>query len=471
MNFTTQLSIKSALRFALPCIASCLLLSACSSEGSEMNPDDTNPTAPGSIRFTASAPYASDAATTRIGIGDNKPDVMNESDWDNDEPVIWLEGDAVSVFFVPVGDGAAIHAKFLVDDESISNGGKSAELVSDSEFNPSELNGEYTIYAFSPYNSNNSLNNMTLDLSSQSQSVNADATNYSHLGKTAYMRANAGDAIFDNGRQTAGEVNLAFDHITSFLRFHIKNGLGEAINVTSISLSHANLSNTGVYSVEDGSLTPNSLNSTINLSFSGSGHQLANDDNFDAYMSTFPVSASLNSDEELLISITLYGVEEPFEYSVSPSELGYASLSDMFAVSTRFLFEVNLNVYTVPKFTHLGYEYSFLEIRVGLGSVRYLDGIPFVPRNTLSSCCADGWSYVSSGIMQLMTVGDRVSFYNALMPHFGGCLSSNNTLVGSSNIYFGGGLSIDYLDASGNLRLAEGISYNHLRAICRRIVQ
>ena len=40
MNFTTQLSIRSALRLALPCLASCLLLAACSNEGSEMNPDD-----------------------------------------------------------------------------------------------------------------------------------------------------------------------------------------------------------------------------------------------------------------------------------------------------------------------------------------------------------------------------------------------------------------------------------------------
>jgi hypothetical protein len=345
MNFTTQLSIKRALRFALPCLASCLLLAACSNEGSEMNPDNVNPAAPGSIRFTASAPLASETKTTRIGIDSaNKPDVTNENDWDRDEPVIWLEGDAVSVFFVSTADGSTIHAKFVVDDESISNNGKSAELVSDSEFNPSALDGEYTIYAFSPYASTNTLNNMTLDLSSQTQAVNADATNYSHLGKTAYMRANAGNTSFNNGALTGDEVNLAFDHITSFIRFHIKNGLGKDINVTGISLNHTFMNEKSEYSVEAGFLTSNSYNATINLSFSGSGHLLSNNAEFDAYMSTFPVNTDGSSNN---LSLTVNYIVESTPYTsthrIPHNDLADVSDTDiLFPKSTRLLFEIPL---------------------------------------------------------------------------------------------------------------------------------
>ena len=411
MNFTTQISVKSALRFALPCLASCVLLSACSSEGPEMNPDNVNPTAPGSIRFTASAPLASEAKTTRIGIdGANKPDVTDDNDWDSDEPVIWLEGDAVSVFFVPTAGGNPIHAKFVVEDESISNGGKSAELVSDSDFDPSALDGEYTIYAFSPYASTNSLNNMTLDLSSQTQSVNADATNYSHLGNTAYMRANAGNATFANGRLTDGDVNLAFEHITSFLRFHIKNSLGEPINVTDISISHANLSETGVYSVETGSLTSNSLNSTINLSFSGSGNPLSKNAGFDAYMSTFPVNISaVSSKLDLTVSYNV-GVEtSTVTYEISQGNLADLVATEfLFEKSSRFLFNIVLSAPDPAKdflddLNYNGYTYNPIRWEKFLISParflcdqlpnRTVDGKQYCDCSTgVTNLCPRGWS-------------------------------------------------------------------------------
>ena len=442
MNFTTQLSIKSALRFALPCLASCVLLAACSNEGSEMNPDDANPTAPGSIRFTASAPLASDAATTRIGIDSaNKPDVTNESDWDRAEPVIWLEGDAVSVFFVPTAGGNAIHAKFLVDDESISNDGKSAELVSDGEFDPSELDGEYTIYAFSPYAATNTLNNMTLDLSSQTQSVNADATNYSHLGNTAYMRANAGDASFDNGILTDGEVNLAFDHITSFLRFHIKNELDGFINVTDISLSHTFMSNESTYSVATGSLNSNGLNKTINLSFSGAGQPLYPNVEFDAYMSTFPVT---HFGSESILNLTVYYTDatgtQMVTYPIPQSDLVDMTENDcLFPKSSRFLFDIaigNTTNFPNPNEMTLGNygvtwdqvnDPALIHVSNDSGSfVKYFDLIDFCPSGYMPMT-SEVLAHIIPALTTMFNSGDRS--FTAYARESGGIMYPERVLI------------------------------------------
>ena len=432
MNFTTQLSIKSALRFALPCIASCLLLTACSNEGSEMNPGDTNPAAPGSIRFMASAPLASDAATTRIGIGENKPDVTDESDWDRAEPVIWLEGDAVSVFFVPTAGGNPIHAKFVVEDGSISNGGKSAELVSASDFDPRALDGEYTIYAFSPYASTNTLNNMTLDLSSQTQAVNADATNYSHLGNTAYMRANAGDATFENGALTGGEVNLAFDNITSFLRFHIKNELGGFINVTDISLTHTFMSNTSTYSVATGSLTTTNLNETINLSFSGAGQPLYPNVEFDAYMSTFPVT---HFGSESLLYLTVYYTDatgtQMITYPIPQSDLvDLSETACLFPKSSRFLFDIVLQPSDpaseyLDDLTHNGTTYTPIRWENLLVSpANYIatllpytifDGYMYFEANPETvNICPEGWTILSVDIVDALQPEMRAQLFGAI---------------------------------------------------------
>jgi len=385
------------------------------------------PTAPSSIRFTASAPLASETKTTRIGIDSaNKPDVTNESDWDRAEPVIWLEGDAVSVFFVSKGGGEAIHAKFVVDDESISNNGKSAELVSDIDFDPSALDGEYTIYAFSPYASTNTLNNMTLDLSSQTQAVNADATNYSHLGKTAYMRANAGDATFANGIITGGEVNLAFDHITSFLRFHIKNGLDGFINVTDISLSHTFMSNASTYSVATGSLNSNGLNQALNLSFSSSGQPLYPNNEFDAYMSTFPV---IHYGTSNILNLTVYYTDatgtQMVTYQIPQSDLVDMTETDcLFPKSSRFLFDVTINDNTItppyPTIEDGEYIYSWTNINQDATGVVVIDGDPYVRLVDLPTICPDGWTLLNGQIIQFMSTDELENLYKTLVPPLGG---------------------------------------------------
>jgi len=479
MNFTIQLSIKSALRFALPCLASCLLLAACSNEGSEMNPDDLNPTAPSSIRFTASAPLTSDAATTRIGIDSaNKPDVTNESDWDRAEPVIWLEGDAVSVFFVPTVGGNAIHAKFLVDDESISNGGKSAELVSDSDFDPSALDGEYTIYAFSPYASTNTLNNMTLDLSSQTQAVNADATNYSHLGNTAYMRANAGNAAFANGILTDGEVNLAFDHITSFLRFHIKNGLGGFINVTDISLSHTFMSNESTYSVATGSLNSNGLNKTINLSFSGAGQPLYPNVEFDAYMSTFPVT---HFGSESILNLTVYYTDatgtQMVTYPIPQSDLVDMTETDcLFPKSSRFLFEITLGNTTFgpnPNEMRVGnYGITWNQVNdLSLITIQNEHGI-FVDYDKVASSCPTGYDYFTFAILTDLEYLLADLYNKNQLPFIGAFFTNTHSMVSTDRVDIVGGTSGGYALLFDPLQIQPTVVYSvtKYRPICYRLL-
>jgi hypothetical protein len=467
MNFTTQLSIKSALRFALPCIASCLLLSACSNEGSEMNPDNANPTAPGTIRFTASAPMASDAATTRIGIdSNNKPDVTSDSDWDSEEPVIWLKGDAVSVFFVPTAGGSPIHAKFVVDDESISDDGKSAELVNDINFNPSVLDGEYTIRAFSPYASTNSLSNITLDLSSQSQSVNADATNYSHLGNTAAMRAYGGQKSFANGSLTGGDVDLYFEYLTLLLRFHIKNGTGEAINVTSISLTHPSMGVKTTYNLAMNSSTESQKGSPYNLAIGGSsGYRLLADASFDAYMSAFPTHIDQLYSGDLKLSISVADGES-FDYEINASFIAMSDDRDEFTVGTRFLFDIILNKLVPPTiFEFDGYYYTHNTVASGVTYYTDSTGDKWVSRGSLYDACESPSESVTSAVVETLNLR---AFYDEFIHIFGGkARTSDMSVLFRDQIAFRSGISYIYIDGDYIIKGPYTSLGYYYRPLCR----
>ena len=467
MNFTTQLSIKRALRVALPCLASCVLLSACSNEGSEMNPDDLTPTAPSSIRFTASAPLASETKTTRIGIdSNNKPDVTSDSDWDREEPVIWLKGDAVSVFFAPKGGGEAIHAKFLVDDESISSDGKSAELVSDSNFDPSALDGEYTIYAFSPYASTNSLNNITLDLSNQSQAINADATNYSHLGNTASMRANGGRVSFTKGNLTDGEHNLYFTNLTVLLRFHIKNGTGDPINVTGISLTHPSMGVKSTYDLYNQSSTESEKGSPYNLAIGGSsGYRLLADASFDAYMSAFPTHIDQLYSGDLKLSISVADGES-FDYEINASSIAMSDDRDEFTVGTRFLFDIILNKLVPPTiFEFDGYYYTHNTVASGISYYTDSTGDKWVALGSLYDACEAPYEPLTSAVME--TINLR-AFYDTFVLLFGGrARTSDMTVLFQDRIAVRSGFSYMYLDSDAELMGPYTNLGYRFRPLCR----
>jgi len=327
MNFTTQLSIKSALRFALPCLAASLLFTACSNEDAETTPeynDSVNPT----VRFSASAPLNSEVASTRIGINDaTKPTVGN---YEQAEPVIWIADDEVSIVFVQGGN--RVYAKFKVDGETISDDGTSAELVSVDI--PTTLNGEYTVYAITPYTTQTA-NQFTFDLSSQTQSVGH--TNYNHLGNSTIMRAAGKPATFTNG-STSSVVNFEFEYLTSFLRFHITNDLGKSITVTGINLSHPDLISGSRFNYVQNNLNQ-PTKKDLSLQF-GAGHTLSPNAAFDSYFSAFPLEAP-----EGHLSLTVNytdgegAKEKPF--SIPINEL--SSTGRIFPEGSRFVFEIILS--------------------------------------------------------------------------------------------------------------------------------
>ena len=419
MKLQNQLSIKSALRIALPCLASCLLLAACSNEVSDVTPDDLPSEPMGTVRFSASAPFASEDVTTRIGIGSDKPTV---DQWENDEPIIWLGDEEISVFFVPKGGGSDIHAKFIIDAESISDNGKSADLINVTDLGA--LNGEYEIYAFTPYVAENTLAQAQLNLANQTQAANT--TTYSHLDKTASMRAAGGEATFQNGTLKSGDVNFDFEHITSFLRFNITNSLGKDVKVTGISISHPNMSSQANYDIKNNTLAKTNSNSAISLTFGASGQSLLSDGNFDAYISTFPVPTSTNFDEKLVLTITIDGEEGPFEFSIAPSELGYIASSGMFLASTRFLFDLTIQIHagiTDPSLTVDidGFRYSWAAVNPAVFEVVWFDGFPLVPAMDLYSSCPTDYTYagpaiVQSGVSlwaQLLELAPGINYYYA----------------------------------------------------------
>jgi hypothetical protein len=329
MKLQNQLSIKSALRFALPCLAASLLFTACSNEDIETTPeynDSVNPT----VRFSASAPLSSEVASTRIGIDDaNKPTVGNHT---QSEPVIWIADDEVSVVFVPEGNGNRVYAKFKVDGPTISNDGTSAELVSVDI--PTTLSGNYTVYAITPFTTQTA-NQLNFDLSTQTQLVGH--TNYNHLGNSTIMRAAGKPATFTNGA-TDAVVNFEFEYLTSFLRFNITNDLDESITVTGINLSHPDLIKAARLNYVNGNLNQPS-NADLYLQF-GAGMVLAPNTAFDSYFSAFPLSASTGN-----LTLTVYytdgdgAKEKPFTIPVDD----LTGSSPYFPAGSRFLFEISLS--------------------------------------------------------------------------------------------------------------------------------
>ena len=391
MNLQNQLSIKSALRFALPGLAACLFLTACSNEVSDFTPEGLPSETVGTVRFTASAPLASEDVATRIGIGEGKPSV---DEWTKAEPIVWIGDEEVSVFFVSKANGDEIHARFRID-----GAGKSADLVNVTDLN--HLNGEYEIYAFTPYVAGNTLSQAQLSLANQSQAANT--TDYSHLSKSAYMRAAGGEATFATGSLTSGDVNFHFEHVTSFLRFNITNSLGRDISVTGISVSHPNMITEASYNIKNKSQVTTSSGSAIELSFGASGQPLSADGAFDAYMSTLTVPLSTNINQELELTIYVAGDSDPFVFSVLPGDLDFTASSGMFEPSTRFLFEVNIsnNNNVNPNEIIIG-NYGLTWDRVNDATTidwTLPEGI-FVTYGKLANCCPTGYQYADLSFMQ-----------------------------------------------------------------------
>jgi hypothetical protein len=386
MNLQNQLSIKSALRFALPCLASALLFTACSNEVSDITPENLPSGTVGTVRFSASAPLASEDVATRIGIdNDNKPSV---DEWTKAEPVVWLGDEEVSVFFVSKANGSEIHAKFQIDGN-----GKSADLVNVTEL--SQLNGDYEIYAFTPYVAGNTLSQAQLSLANQSQAANT--TDYSHLSKSAYMRAAGGEATFATGSLTSGDVNFFFEHVTSFLRFNITNSLGKDITVTGISVSHPNMITAATYNIENKSQVTTASGSAIGLSFGMSGQSLSAGGSFDAYMSTLTVPLSTNFDQELVLEIYIAGESEQTVFSVYPEDLEFDASSGMFVSSTRFLFEIELKSPESPSVfdPNIIGNYDFTWDKTTSGSAITNDFGVFVHRDNVKNSCPTGFSYIT----------------------------------------------------------------------------
>ena len=326
MNFTTQLSIKSALRFALPCLAASLLFMACSNEDAETTPeynDSVNPT----VRFSASAPLSSEVASTRIGIDDSKKPTVGQHT--QAEPVIWIADDEVSIVFVQGGN--RVYAKFKVDGPTISDDGTSAELVSVDI--PTTLNGEYTVYALTPYTTQTA-NQLTFDLSSQTQSVGH--VDYNHLGTTTIMRAGGIPATFTNGA-TSSVVNFEFEYLTSFLRFNITNDLDESITVTGINLSHPDLITGQRFNYVQNALSQ-PTKTDLSLQF-GAGRTLIPNAAFDSYFSAFPLTTSTGS---LTLTVKYTDGDGAKDKSFTLPVDDLTGSSPYFPAGSRFLFDISL---------------------------------------------------------------------------------------------------------------------------------
>jgi hypothetical protein len=410
MKLQNQLSIKSVLRLALPCLASVLLFTACSNDGSEPTPGGSDNVTSGTVRFTASAPLKSGAVTTRIGIDDAAKPTVDQ--FDTEEPVIWIADDRVSVFFVPQEEGEVIHAQFRVDGSTLSEDRKSAELVNVASLNIP--NGTYTIYAFTPYDADNGFNCVSLDLSNQTQQGNH--SNYKHLGSTASMRADGVGATFTAG-STSDPVNFQFAHITSFLRFNITNSLDAAINVTDISLTHPYLRTNTTYDVEN-DVFSGDVYSPLSLFLDG-GKYLSENEAFDAYFSTLPIYSNTSEADQLDLTIyyTCGDIESNLHFQIPASELISDFNDHLFPVGTRFLFEISISDasggsdFSVHKYGNIYVTKNDYPYNIQYGT--YQDKRLSLVGELADISCPHGYSLLTGDFVDshFKTSEDRISFF------------------------------------------------------------
>ena len=464
MKLQNELSIKSALRFALPCLASALLFTACSNDDSEPIPGGSDNVTAGTVRFTASAPLTSDA-TTRIGIDDaNKPTV---DQFETEEPVIWIAGDEVSVFFDANDGSQPIHARFKVDDTTLSTDKKSADLINADELEIPD--GTYTVYAFTPYKATNTLESISLNLSNQTQALSH--TDYSHLGNTASMRAMSNGAQFTGG-VPANNVNFEFKHITSFLRFRITNSLSSSITVTSISLSHPSLFSAATYNAKTDGLSAGA-NSSLQLSLGGKS--LSSNESFDAYFSAFPIPTSYSSSDELELTINYDGGDDPQKvFNIRADELISSTDTELFPAGTRFLFNIGLPENSgdggnQQNKIYDGYIYTNDLVRVGVPYTSYKD-LPFVSYDDLWRACPDSYTNLSYNDLRDMTITERAELFAILGDDFRGILINPTWLDRQYSIFVWGSLGQSSIMVDGTLFADDYWRSALHRPICRKAI-
>jgi hypothetical protein len=304
MNFENYLSLKKALRIAVPCLALSFLASCSNEEATEVSNETTFPAT--NLTLTATVPVAKQSVSTRIGIKDDSEDAIN---------YVWLKDETLTLYWKNLHDDDA-HATIVYKVDVVMDGGNSCTM---SPVEETELaNGFYKIYSLSPHTEFNFVDGelkATIDLGNQNQP--SGAVDHAYLSDKMYQYATTVVQVYE-GDIISGTTNLPFEFITSLMRVRVVNNTGLPIDVSKVSLSYSTENNPQFYS--KGIFTADEFDgvhsyeaaqdATLNDFSITTSKELANEESFDVYMSFFPTAGYEDNDTETLNMIVDYVVNE-----------------------------------------------------------------------------------------------------------------------------------------------------------------
>ena len=410
MNFENYLSLKKALRIAMPCLALSFFVSCSNEETTGASNETTLPAT--NLTLTATVPVAKESSSTRVGIKDDASASPN---------YVWIEGETLTLYWKNLHDSE--EDKVIVYKvEGVSNDGKSCTM------NPVESttleNGFYKIHSLSPHTEFNFVDGALtaiIDLGNQNQP--SDAVDHNYLSDKLYQYATTVVQVYE-GAIISGTTNLPFEFITSLLRVRVVNNTGWPIDVKKVKLSYSTENNPQFYS--KGIFTANEFvgphsfeadpGAILNDLSITTNHELANDETFDVYMSFFPtVGYNSESQEKLNMDIEYIISDMPAEFhrsAVVSSPTFVTNTQSCLMFDAGDVFNVTLTILKsdaepyVPLFlpaltqTTLGdYVYSVTAVKPLEDMIVVGDKVFLFNNSNFSSACADGWTWVHPNVM------------------------------------------------------------------------
>ena len=285
-------TLKNKYALAYPLLALSLVLGSCSQEEG----DNTIPEIDSqrkTITFTANPVNAETKnISTRVS--------LNTGSSNGNDGLDWVNNDKVSFYFIGENSNN-VKKTFTV------NVGGTTTITGETP----ETEGDYTIFAISPYKSTYfpTYGSTTLTIpASLTQDPDPDNLTHNHLSDYIYMYANPSNivSIEDDRTATGGDIALDFNLLISLLRFEIVNNSSSDIKLHSVSISYpdesAKLYSTLELDEETLTFSPtNASHEKMTLSFSDIA--LASGNGRGAYLPLFPTTSALalNIDANILL--------------------------------------------------------------------------------------------------------------------------------------------------------------------------
>ena len=279
-------TLKNKYALTYPLLALSLVLGSCSQEeGDNTFPEDSQRK---TITFTVNPVTAETKdISTRVS--------LNTGSSNGNDGLDWVNNDKVSFYFI--GENYNNVKKTF----TVSVGGTTT-ITGETP----ETEGDYTIFAISPYKSTYfpTYGSTTLTIpASLTQDPDPANLTHNHLSDYIYMYANPSNIISVDGAKnaTGGDIALDFNLLISLLRFEIVNNSSSDIKLQSVSISYpdeaAKLYSTLELDENNYTFSPtNASHEKMTLNFSDIA--LASGNGSGGYLPIFPttIASALNVD-------------------------------------------------------------------------------------------------------------------------------------------------------------------------------